>query len=645
MSPHLIMTMNKCIKAIAWLLSFSVLCGFVLRADSQTTQPVLSRDDTLNHLNAVIRWYKDSTTKVEPGQQTSDAIYLSTAQTLGKEAVRLAFQSARSQVSLSTPATAAANGLQQENSSNPAQSAQKYEQMESDVSQRIADDQTAIEKLKRQGTSRKAAATVQQQQALEGKLGLDKSTLDAIQKMKKFVESTNTGGSGLEGTINELAQSVQEAFGTSAATKSVTPPTTPNMAQANTVAANPLITPAKTQPPTTGLFGELLLLYGQMQDIRDIDSLVNETANVRKIATDLRQPLRNELLATLKRGQDLANQPNTQKKDYDLLTHQFNQLSAGMLPLSQEILTLDQSRANLLEWKNALSSESASTLRSLFFRLGAIAVALLVVLGISEIWRRLTFRYVHDARRRRQLLGIRRFAVGFLVSVVVVLGFISEFSSLATFAGFVTAGIAVGLQTVLLSVAAYFFVVGRYGIRVGDRISVAGVTGDVIEVGLVRFYLMELAGTGVDLYSTGRIVVFSNSVLFQATTPLFKQLPGSQYVWHEVVLPLSPQADYELLQKTLQTTVESVHKDYGVALDSRSGTAEMEIQVTPPEPYQKLQFADSGLELVARYPVDLRRASELDDKITRSLVRAINADEKLASGIAGTPKIRAAVKG
>jgi len=57
--------------------------------------------------------------------------------------------------------------------------------------------------------------------------------------------------------------------------------------------------------------------------------------------------------------------------------------------------------------------------------------------------------------------------MGFLIGVVVVMGFASEFSSLATFAGFVTAGIAVGLQAILLSAAAYFFVIGRYGISVG----------------------------------------------------------------------------------------------------------------------------------------------------------------------------------
>ena len=62
--------------------------------------------------------------------------------------------------------------------------------------------------------------------------------------------------------------------------------------------------------------------------------------------------------------------------------------------------------------------------------------------------------------------------MGFLIAAVLTMGVVSDFSSLATFAGFATAGIAVGLQAVLLSVAAYFFVIGRYGIRIGDRISV-----------------------------------------------------------------------------------------------------------------------------------------------------------------------------
>jgi small-conductance mechanosensitive channel len=625
----------------ATIVIVSLIAGmFAIPAATQTGQ-VKDRDDVLRHLNAVIRWYKDCTTKIKAGQEPSDAIYVTNAENLGAQALRLGFQSARADVMLNQQNGQSANQANQDQSGAAGPSSQKYAQMESEVSQRIADEQDQIEALKKQinsASKKNRDALVQQQQALEGKLDLDKATLDAIEKMKNFVENTNTGGTGLEGSINDLARSVPEVFGTLGSAKN-------NTAVVATPAAV-TAAPAKTQS-SSGLIGELMMLYGQMENIRAADQLLDETESVRKIASDLRDPLRKQLAATLQSGKDLASQAGVPKQQYDALTAQFNQLSAALLPLSQEIVVLDQCRSNLLEWKRSLANESAVMLRSLVFRVLGIAIALGVILGLAEAWRRLTFRYVHDPRRRRQFLLLRRFVTGFLIGIVVILGFVSEFSSLATYAGFVTAGIAVGLQTVLLSVAAYFFVIGRYGIRVGDRITVAGVTGDVIDVGLVRLYLMELAGTGVDLYSTGRIAVFSNSVLFQATTPLFKQLPGTQYTWHEVILPLAPGADYGPLQKTLLGTVEAVYKDANLAPGNYHTDLEhgMEIMVTPPNPHQHLQFADTGLELAVRYPVDLRKVSEVDDKITRALLDTIKNDKQIQSGIAGTPKIRAAVKG
>jgi small-conductance mechanosensitive channel len=625
---------------VATILVVSLAVAMLVMPAATQTGQENDRDDVLRHLNAVIRWHKDSTTKIKAGQEPSDAIYVTNAQNRGAQAVRLAFQSARAQVTLNQQNGSGANPANQEQLGTTSVSPQRYAQMEAEVSQRIADDQNQIEALKKQISSaskKNRDALVQQEQALEGKLALDKATLDAVEKLKNFVENTNTGGTGLDGSINDLARSVPEVFGTLGSAKNNTvAPATPPAATA---------APAKTQS-SSGLIGELMMLYGQMENIRAGDQLLDETETVSKIASDLREPLRKQLAATLQSGKELANQTGVPKQQYDALTARFDQLSAALLPLSEEVLVLDQSRSNLLEWKRSLTNESAAMLRSLIFRVLGIAIALAVILGLSETWRRLTFRYVHDPRRRQFLL-LRRFVMGFLIGVVVILGFVSEFSSLATFAGFVTAGIAVGLQTVLLSVAAYFFVIGRYGIRVGDRITVAGVTGDVIDVGLVRLYIMELAGTGVDLYSTGRIAVFSNSVLFQATTPLFKQLPGTQYAWHEVVLPLAPGADYGPLQKTILGTVEAIYKDSKLKRGEYQPELEdgLEIIVSPPIPHQHLQFADSGLELAVRYPVDLRRASEVDDKITRALLDTIKNDKQIQSGIAGTPKIRAAVKG
>ena len=314
--------------------------------------------------------------------------------------------------------------------------------------------------------------------------------------------------------------------------------------------------------------------------------------------------------------------------------------------MSQEIILLDQSSSNFLEWRQSILHESNGILRSIILRVLSIAVAMGVILLLSEIWRRVTFRYVSDVRRRRQFLVLRRVVMGFCMGIVLILGFVSEFSSLATFAGFITAGLAVGLQTILLSVAAYFFLVGRWGIRVGDRISVASVTGDVIDIGLVRLYLMELAGTGVDLYPTGRVVVFSNSVLFQPTTPLFKQIPGSEYAWHEVAILLNPGGKYDLIESQLLEAVRSVHAEYSDELQRQLGYTErrMDISVRAPDPHGQLQYGDSGLEYAVRYPVDCARLPRWTRKSHARCWRCCSSQEICKRVSPGSPKIRAAVK-
>jgi small-conductance mechanosensitive channel len=392
-----------------------------------------------------------------------------------------------------------------------------------------------------------------------------------------------------------------------------------------------------------------------MSAMHRIDDAVRETDYTRDVADHLRTPLRDALRATIKQSQTLANQPpatdpqqlQAERQDFQQLTERFKQLSSVLLPLSQEIVVLDDGKTNFEEWRNSIARESKYVLRSVLLRVIAILLALTVILVLSEIWRRITFRYVADPRRRRQFLVMRRVVIGFLFVIVLTLGFISEFSSLATFAGFITAGIAVGLQTVLLSVAAYFFIIGRYGIRVGDRISVAGITGDVVDIGLVRLYLMELAGTGLDFYPTGRIVVFSNSVLFQTGTPLFKQIPGTEYAWHEIVVMIAPDGNHKEAQEKLVAAVNAVYSPYREEIERQHAAIErrVDIQVAAPRPAARLQFADVGLELLVRYPVEIRKAPDIDEQMTRKVLELIETDAALKAAVSGIPKIRSAVKG
>ena len=100
------------------------------------------------------------------------------------------------------------------------------------------------------------------------------------------------------------------------------------------------------------------------------------------------------------------------------LTGQFKQLSNVVIPLSQEMMVLDQSRSNFLNWRNSIARESKDALRSVVSSAVAILLALGVIWILSEVWRRWTFRYIQDLRRRRQFMLLRRFVMGFLIAAV-----------------------------------------------------------------------------------------------------------------------------------------------------------------------------------------------------------------------------------
>ncbi len=608
-------------------------------ASASSQSPPVDDAAILNHLNAAISWYRHVASVDVTAGEPSDELYLENARNSASQALQLAFQAALAQAALAPKESSAASQSTGSNDQGTADQQPGIAKAASDTADRIAQTQAQLQDLNQQietARGKKRQELLSQHDALQGQLELDKMIQDALQKIAS-VSNNENGGSGLAKQINQLKQTVPEVFA---------PPSSKASASSGQGSKS-------SRAESSGLFGQTSILFSQMRDMHDIDQLMSETMRLRDTADKLDKPLRDSLKSLIQQGKAAVNQPPSpapqqiaeRRKNFETLTAQFKQISAAAVPLRQEMVLLDECHGDLLEWRNSIGAEYGRVLRSLLTRVAGIFVALLFVFFLSEIWRRATYRYIHESRRRRQLMLIRGFVTGFLMAVVIAMGFISEFSSLATFAGFLTAGIAVALQTVILSVAAYFFLIGKYGVRVGDRITVSGVTGDVIDVGLVRLYLMELSGTGIDLFPTGRVVVFSNSVMFQAT-PFFKQLPGTAYAWHEVAITLAPDANHAAAEQKLLDVVNSVYSQYKHSIDHQHALVERLIDspVSTPAPKAHLQFSDTGLEFVVRYPVEIPHAADIDDQMTRKLMEVIADDPDLKATVSGSPKLRAPIK-
>lgn len=600
----------------------------------------------LDHLNSVLRFYRESESPIQKVGEPSDLFYRNQAVTQATQVAGYAFQSAKVEVGLIDRSS------QGQAAGESGSHAQRLQQALSTARQRIADLKARDAELDKQIDSAPAKKRAQLQQELEqvdGELALQTEMLDALGRIAGMADSSN--GKGLGAQVSQLERS---APGVATSKAISVAPTLENLSAARSM----------------GVFSQARVVFDLLHTMQSINTLTDEASHLHDQATALRAPLVTAIKSTIAQGQaasqsavsaettqtsgSKAQNPSVAApsaadtaKKFTELAATFKVLTGTAVPLSQEILVLEQDQANLQAWGSAVDQEYDSLLQALLVRVLFIVIALGIIFLISELWRRGTKRYVRDLRRRRQLLVLRRFVVGFLVCVVLIFGLVTQFSSLATFAGLITAGIAVGLQTLLLSLAAYFFIVGRYGIKAGDRISIAGVTGDVVEVGLLRFYVMEMSGTGTDLYSTGRIAVFSNAVLFQATTPLYKQMPGTEFAWHELIVKLAPEADYQHVAEVMLGAMKHVYDEYRTKVEQQHKRLEswMDSSFEIPDVLSSLQLADGGPQLIARFPVIIRQATSIDEKMTESLLKAIANDERVKAAISGPPVIKAAVRG
>lgn len=650
-SRHKLRALRKTSLAAAVLLAGMFEIGHVAFSQQQQSgfdAKARSRD-IFSHLNAVLSFYRQSTTPIQKIGEPNDIVYRDQSVALASQAADFAFQSAKAEAEL-IAAYQSHDGTSSTASGSEEQ--QKLQAAENNIEKQLSDLKDRGDALDHRIATAKPkdlAALQLQRKQVKDALDLTGAMKDALLKIIGMSGTQQT--KGLASDVENLQKSMPELA-------NKTPPAAPQLASLDSTRSS-------------GLSTQAMVLFDLLGTKHSLTGLINDNDDLHKQALDLRAPLSKILRSLIGHGQQLSQQAmqeipsapatgaakqaastvaapaNPEPQNLGSITTTFKALSTATVPLSQEIIVIEKSRANLMAWQTAVDREYKEILHSLLLRLIVMAIALAIIFAGGEIWTHTAKKYVRDIRRRRQILVMRRAVVGFLSAIVLLFGFVTQFNSLATFAGFLTAGVAVGLQAILLSVAAYFFIIGRYGIKVGDRITVASVTGDVIDVGLVRFYIMELAGGGTELNPTGRVAVFSNAVLFNAGAPLYKQIPGTEYAWHELRVKLAETGNYKLATDSILKIVNTIYDEYRAGIEEQHQKVERwaHTSIAAPVVESRLQFEDGALQFWARFPVQIKLAAETDEQLTEALLKLLAENAEVKTAVASMPVIQASIKG
>jgi small-conductance mechanosensitive channel len=608
--------------AVVLLLAVAGFAGVWAQAATDTPQ-VPDGPAVIAYLNQAIDWHRHLMAQEQIATDPGEVLYVSDARQIGDQVLELAFEFAEADA-------AVLNKLKQGEPETAASDVQSVAQAAAASDREIRERTAQLQGLR----MRLAGATGTRQRqlqaqiaALQSEIELDQARSDMLHSLHHFAGGKGPGKGDLLGEIEELKRSVPE-LESGANGK--------NAAAARTTAT------ARLQP--SGIIALVEELFALRRKMNTIDDSLKATDALDRQDDQLQQPLTDALMAMSKRGDEAmqAGTPADQKQQLDILTAQFKQLSAVAVPLGKQSVLFDSYRDDLKRWRQSLKAEYTLDLKRLALRLAVLGFVLAVLVGLAEVWRRAIFHYVKDVRHRYQFLLLRRLVIWVAIAIAIAFALASEIGSLATVIGLITAGIAVALQNVIMAIAGYFFLIGKYGVSVGDRVQIGGVTGDVLDIGLIRLHLMEVGSAETGRQPTGRVVVFSNAIVFQPGASFYKQIPGTNFAWHEVLLTLAPNTDYQVAEKRLMEAVDSVYATYRPHIESqhRRMQDKLNISVALPAPQSRLHFTDSGLKMIIRFPVELDKAAETDDEVTRKLLAALNQSPKLRLIGTGAPTIQ-----
>lgn len=249
-------------------------------------------------------------------------------------------------------------------------------------------------------------------------------------------------------------------------------------------------------------------------------------------------------------------------------------------------------------------------------------------------------------------------SLALLTAVVVALIsiWVADAGRFASIAGLITAGLAVALQRVITSFAAYLIVLRGRVYTVGDRITMGGVRGDVVRVGFMQTAVMEMGApppnqnqnrdTWVSARQyTGRIVSLTNDKIFD--NPVYNYTREFPYMWDEMMIPIRYDADFQRAESILldlgrRHTGEYVEKAKP-ALEKLRARYVLALEIAL-DPQVYVRLTDNWIELTLRFTAPVHGVRAIKDAISRDLLVALKeANIGIASGtyeIVGVPPIR-----
>jgi small-conductance mechanosensitive channel len=314
--------------------------------------------------------------------------------------------------------------------------------------------------------------------------------------------------------------------------------------------------------------------------------------------------------------QQLPNQPDAAASVARL--RQLSEQHKTLTGLDQRVQDTKQLATVYQSWSALVENRQRTVLhlmlRSLAAMLGILLVAVLLNGAMRHAFRRT------DRHRLHQLRVIARITLQVAAVLLILLILFGPPTQLSTMIGLVTAGFTVVMKDFIVAFFGWFTLMGKNGISVGDWVEIEGVSGEVIEIGLLKTVLLELGNWTETGHPTGRRVAFSNS--FAMERHYFNFSTSNQWLWDELQFTLPSAGDpYQTAQQIREIVERETQADAAeAAKDWQSVTHQYGTREFSAGPAVSLRPGANGLEVMVRYITRAPQRNVVKAKLFQAVV-------------------------
>lgn len=262
-----------------------------------------------------------------------------------------------------------------------------------------------------------------------------------------------------------------------------------------------------------------------------------------------------------------------------------------------------------------------------------IVISLLILIGLlllKLIANYVVNRKVKDIKQAYHYRRINTYIFSLLMVLLIGPIWIEGFQTLTTFLGLTSAGLAISMHDTVANIAGWLFIITRKPFNVGDRIEIGGIAGDVIDIRLFQFSLVEIRNWVEADQSTGRIVHVPNNKILRE--PISNFQTGFEYIWNEIRVLITFESNWKKAKKILSTIAgeKAEHLSSGAQKQIKEATRKYLIFYDKLTPIVYTSVKESGVLLTIRYLVDPRQRRYTEQQIWEAILESFSQEEDIS---------------